>query len=90
VGCHQTDPGKPDKTGPTFAGGIMGEERQLASGETVTVDENYIRNSILDPRAEIAAGYPPAMPPGFGQKLSEDDITSLIMYIKSLGDEDQQ
>jgi len=92
VGCHQTDPGKPDKTGPTFAGGIMGEERQLASGETVTVDENYIRNSILDPRAEIAAGYPPAMPPGFGQKLSEDDITSLIMYIKSLGEdgEDQQ
>ena len=85
VGCHQINPGGPDLPGPTFAGGIYGEQREFASGNQITVDDDYLRESILDPQARIVAGYPPVMPV-LGNQLSEEDITSLIMYIKSLGE----
>ena len=45
--CHSVDGGA--KVGPTFKGSF-GTQQPLASGETVTVDENYIRES--DPGAD--------------------------------------
>lgn len=68
---------------PSLAG-VFGSSVALASGETVLADESYIRESILQPRAKIVAGYTPVMPTFQGQ-LSEEDLAQLVSYIKSLG-----
>jgi cytochrome c oxidase subunit 2 len=66
--------------------GLFGRPVHLSDGRTVLVDDNYIRDSILLPRKQIAAGYEPIMPSFQGQ-ASESDILKLIAYIKSLGTE---
>jgi len=68
--------------GPSL-NGIYGGKARLADGSTVTVDDPYIRESLLLPNAKIVAGFVPAMPSYEGQ-LTEDQILSLITYIKSL------
>jgi cytochrome c oxidase subunit 2 len=80
--CHSLD-GK-RMVGPSYQGSY-GTMRNLTSGESVMVDENYIRESILYPKAKVAAGYQPVMPSYKGQ-LSEDDLDSLVAFVKSLGD----
>ncbi len=67
---------------PTLAG-VYGSRVQLSDGRTVTADDNYLRESILNPSAKIVAGYPPIMPTFKGQ-ISEGQILQLIAYIHSL------
>ena len=59
--------------------------RQEASptAPRVTVDENYIRESIVDPNAKIVAGFAPSMPTYQG-KLKDKELDGIIAYIKSL------
>jgi cytochrome c oxidase subunit 2 len=64
-------------------GGLYGTEVLLTSGQRVLFDESYIRESILDPNANVAAGYPPVMPTFRGQ-ISEEQIIQIMIYIKSL------
>lgn len=78
--CHSIDGSK--KVGPSFLG-LFGTTHDITTGEKITVDENYIRESILEPMAKIAAGYNPQMPSYKGQ-LREKQIEGLIAYIKSL------
>lgn len=63
--------------------GVFGSSVQLYGGTTVLADEDYIRESILNPRAKLVAGYAPIMPTFQGQ-LNEEELTSLVSYIKSL------
>ncbi len=63
--------------------GLYGAKVLLADGSTVTADDAYIRESILQPNAKIVAGYQPLMPAFQGQ-LTEEQILALIAYIKSL------
>ena len=56
---------------------------QLEDHAPVEVDENYIRESIMEPNAKIVKGYQPVMPMYKGI-LSDKDITALIAFIKSL------
>lgn len=83
VQCHSTDGTR--KNGPSFQG-VWGKEEPMADGSTVTVDENYVRESILEPQAKIRAGYDPVMPTYQG-KLSDKEITALIEFIKTLKEE---
>ncbi|MFB3817142.1 MAG: cytochrome c oxidase subunit II [Candidatus Methylomirabilales bacterium] len=77
--CHQ-----PAGTGPgPSVVGLFGKAVKLASGQTVTADEAYIRESILNPQAKLVAGYPPIMPV-FRGLLGEEQVTQLLAYIKSL------
>jgi len=78
--CHSLDGSK--RVGPTWKG-IFGSERQLVEGEPVKADENYIRESILQPLNKVVAGYPPSMPSYQGQ-LSDAKIDALVEYIKTL------
>jgi cytochrome c oxidase subunit 2 len=55
----------------------------LANGQTVTADEAYIRESILNPQGQIVQGFQPIMPTFKGQ-VTEDQLVSLIAYIKSI------
>jgi cytochrome c oxidase subunit 2 len=68
--------------GPVLAG-LYGKTRPLADGGAVVADENYIRESILNPQAKIAAGFQPVMPTFQGQ-VNEEDLIRLLAYIKSL------
>ena len=79
LGCHSTDGSK--RTGPTWKG-LFGSERELEDGSTVTADEAYLKESIVNPSAKIVKGFPPAMPPY--SQLSDEDLQALIEYIKSL------
>ena len=79
ISCHAAnDTGR----GPSLAG-LLGKAVRLQSGATVTADENYIRESILEPQAKIVAGYPSIMPT-FKGLISEDGIMQIIAYLKSL------
>ncbi len=66
--------------------GLFGSKVKLADGRTVTADEAYIRESILNPAAKVVAGYQPQMPPYQGV-LNEEQIIQLTAYIKSLAKE---
>ena len=78
--CHRTD-GQASR-GPNLAG-IFGQRVQLASGEQVSVDDAYLRESILRPATKVVAGFQPIMP-AFENQLSEENVIELIAYIKSL------
>jgi cytochrome c oxidase subunit 2 len=86
--CHQVDPSGQQGRGPTLYG-IFGHQQQIEGDGAVTVDEAYIRESILNPRAKIAAGFQDQMPTFQGQ-LNEEQILQLIAYIRSLGPQGQQ
>jgi cytochrome c oxidase subunit 2 len=70
------------RRGPSLVG-RFGKSEKLASGETVLIDEGYVRESILNPQAKLVAGYPPIMPT-FKGLVTEDGLLQLIAYIKSL------
>ena len=78
--CHSADGTK--LVGPSFQG-IWGRQEQMADGSTITVDENYIRESILNPGAKVVAGYQPVMPT-FTGLVKPEHIDFLIAYIRSL------
>jgi cytochrome c oxidase subunit 2 len=78
-GCH----GLGSKLRAPPLDGLYGKPVPLADGTIVTADDKYIRDSILLPRSQIAAGYDPVMP-SFEGKVSEDQLLRLVVYIKSL------
>jgi cytochrome c oxidase subunit II len=77
--CHRFDV---QGRGPNLVG-IFGKPVQLEDGRTVTADENYIRESILSPSAKVVKGFRPIMPV-FQGLVSEEQLTALVAYIKSL------
>jgi cytochrome c oxidase subunit 2 len=79
-GCH--DPGATVRA-PRLQG-LYGSPVPLSDGQVVIADDRYIRDSILDPKAQVAAGYAPVMPTFAGQ-VGEDDLARLVAYIQSLG-----
>jgi cytochrome c oxidase subunit 2 len=83
VACHTTDGTR--KVGPSFKG-VFGHEVQLSDGTTVIADENYIRESIMDPQAKLVAGFGPLMPT-FKGLCSDANVEAIIEYLKTLGAE---
>lgn len=79
IGCHQA---ADSPVAPTLHG-IYGNPVQLEGGQTVTADDAYIRESILDPTAKVVKGFNPIMP-SFQGKVTDAQIQQLIDYIKSL------
>jgi cytochrome c oxidase subunit 2 len=77
--CHAAGSGQ---RGPVLTG-LFGSQVELATGERVTANAEYIRESILNPAAKIVAGFPPIMPTFQGQ-VSEEQLLALTEYIKTL------
>ena len=77
--CHLPQGGG---LGPSLVG-AFGHAVKLADGSEITVDDAYIRESILNPTAKLVQGFQPVMPTFQGQ-LSEEQVMQLIQYIKSL------
>jgi cytochrome c oxidase subunit 2 len=79
VTCHRTDT---QGRGPNLQG-VFGKPVLLQDGRTVTADENYIRESILDPGAKVVNGFKPVMPT-FQGLVSEEQLNALVAYVKLL------
>jgi cytochrome c oxidase subunit 2 len=79
--CHNATEVK--LVGPGFKG-IWGTQAQLEGLPPVTVDENYVRESIMNPNAKIVKGFPSGVMPTFAGQLSEQEIMGAIEFIKSL------
>ncbi len=79
ITCHKNEE---TGRGPVLVG-LYGKSQKLASGESVTVDDSYIRESIMTPSARVVAGYQPVMPTYQGQ-VTEENILALIAYIQSI------
>jgi cytochrome c oxidase subunit II len=79
VTCHRTDS---QGRGPNLQG-VFGRPVQLEDGRIVTADENYVRESILDPGAKIVKGFKPVMPT-FQGLVSDEQLNALVAYVKSL------
>lgn len=79
AGCHSLDGSK--RTGPSFQD-LFGSSHGLASGSSVTVDPNYIIESVVYPKEKVVVGFPPVMPSFKGQ-LSDDDLDCIVEFLKS-------
>src|SRR5437588_4106025 len=79
VTCHRNDS---QGRGPNLQG-VFGKPVLLEGGRSAMADENYIRESILDPGAKIVSGYKPVMPT-FQGLVSEEQLNALVAYVKSL------
>jgi cytochrome c oxidase subunit 2 len=77
--CHRPDA---QGRGPVLEG-LFGKTVTLQNGEALTVDEAYVRESILPPAAKIASGFQPIMPT-FQGLVTEEQLLELIEYVKSL------
>lgn len=80
--CH--DQGDSPR-GPSLRG-IADQTVELADGSSLSRDDNYLRESIMRPSSKMVAGYPNLMPTYQGQ-ITEEGISHLIAYIRSLGEE---
>src|SRR3546814_15785854 len=70
--CHTVDPDAPASTGPSLYG-PYGCELTLQNGRTLLADEAYLRESILQAGAKIAAGYMPVMPSYEDQLMDKEE-----------------
>jgi cytochrome c oxidase subunit 2 len=77
--CHNT---RPDARGPSLAN-VYGSHLTLANGQSITVDEAYLRQAILNPSQHITQGYAPIMPTYQGE-VSEEGVIALVEFIKQL------
>jgi len=82
--CHRPDS---RGRGPVLEG-VFGHPVQLQDGSVVTADENYIRESIVQPAAKVTAGFQPVMP-AFQGLVTEEQLLALVEYVKSLSSEEQ-
>jgi cytochrome c oxidase subunit 2 len=78
--CHSLDGSRGQ--GPSWKG-IFGQAHQMADGSQIKVDENYIRQSVLEPNAHVVAGYEPVMPTYKGM-LRDREVLGVIEFIKTL------
>ena len=78
--CHRDD----SAVQAPILTGLFGREESFTDGSAAVVDENYLRESILNPAAKVVTGYNAIMPTYQG-RISEEDLVQLILYVKSLG-----
>jgi cytochrome c oxidase subunit 2 len=80
LNCHAIE-GK-EKIGPNFRG-LYGSKVPLEGGQSVTADEEFLRESIEDPGAKVVKGYPNVMPT-FKTSMPPDDVRAAVEYLKTL------
>ena len=82
LGCASCHAGGPQQRGAKLEG-IYGKEVKLVGGSSVTANDEYIKNSILNPGSQVVEGFQPIMPTFKGQ-VTEEQLLGLVAYIKSL------
>src|ERR1700761_1419149 len=82
LGCNACHSGEASARGPNLAAAYM-TKVQLTNGSYATVDDAFLRDSILNPTMHTTAGYAPIMPTYPGQ-ISKKGLIDLVKYIKQL------
>jgi cytochrome c2 len=85
IACHAVDRETKGKQGPTMKG-LYGSVREFNDGTSMTADEDYLHESIVDPGEKVVKGYEGEMPSFLGV-LSSRDLDAIVLYIMSLGEE---
>lgn len=80
--CHSTTDESVRVGPPLFK--AFGKEYEMNDGQKVVMDENHIRESVLNPNAKVRKGFPANVMPAFQGQLSEDELAALVEYIKGL------
>jgi cytochrome c oxidase subunit 2 len=85
LGCASCHKGDGKGLGPNLAG-VFGSTVELGDGRKVVADENYLRESIVNPQAKVVKGYPnpTLMPVTFAATMSEEQLMQVIAYLKTL------
>jgi cytochrome c oxidase subunit 2 len=83
--CHLAGVAADRPRGPALHN-LFGRPVKLKSGETVTANDAYLRESILQPRAKVVEGFETIMPP-YEEQVSEEGVLDLIAYIKAMNEE---
>ena len=80
LNCHAVE-GK-EKIGPNFRG-VFGSKVPLEGNRSATADEEYLRESIVEPGAKVVKGYPNVMPT-YKTSMPPDDVRAAVEYLKTL------
>jgi cytochrome c oxidase subunit 2 len=81
--CHRQVSGQ---RGPSLEG-LFGKEVKLSTGAVILADQEYIRESILQPNSKLVAGYPRLMPT-YKNQLNPDQVNQLVEYVKTMRGDD--
>jgi cytochrome c oxidase subunit 2 len=76
--CHSIDGS--EGIGPTFKG-MYGRQTKLTDGSTITANDNYLRESIVDPSTKIVTGFDDVMPK---PELTDQEVDQIMEYLKTL------
>jgi cytochrome c oxidase subunit 2 len=84
LSCHTTNGQR--GAGPTWKG-VAGRPVKLSDGTTVTADDEYLRRSILDPSAQVVAGFPGGLmaatvKPGSVTPEQADEIVAFLRTVR--------
>ena len=77
--CHSVNPDLVI-VGPS----LDGIASRAADTEPGLEAREYLRRTILNPRAEITEGFDDLMPPDFEQKIVGSDLEALLSYLLTL------
>ncbi|MFW5656735.1 MAG: cytochrome c oxidase subunit II [Bacteroidota bacterium] len=82
--CHSTDGSR--LVGPTFKGIFGKEETVITDGNerTITVDEEYIKRSILEPNADVVEGFNKGLMLSYKDQLTEEELNQVVEYLKTI------
>jgi cytochrome c oxidase subunit 2 len=76
--CHSVDGS--EGIGPTFKG-MFGRQTKLTNGSTITADEAYLRESIVNPSAKVVNGFDDVMPK---PELTDEEVNTVLKYLETL------
>ena len=82
--CHALDDSR--LVGPGW-GGLHGSRVSLVDGSAVTADDAFLRESILEPDARVAAGYAAGTMPSYAGQLDDDQVGAIVAYIRTLSED---
>lgn len=80
--CHSTTD-HATRVGPALFQ-RFGTESEMSDGSKILVDENHLRESILEPNRHIVKGFSQGLMPTFQGQLNENELSALVEYIKEL------
>lgn len=88
IACHSLDGSK--LVGPTFLGLYSDTRNVIENGQTVTVTANddYIKNSVIDPDGQVVEGYNKGLMKSYRDVLTDEQIQLMAEFLETLADDE--
>ncbi len=82
--CHSRDGSK--LVGSSFKDLYGAEKVVITNGEerTITVDEAYLKNSIINPDEDVVKGFSKGLMQSYEGVIDEEDIDKIVEYLKTM------